>query len=212
MIKEKRMLNFKEYIIERASTLHVFDIDDTLVHSKAKVHVKDGSGKTVKMLNTSEYNTHKLPHGHHYDYHEFRSAEVFNKTSKPIKPMIRAINATQRTSSKNPHNKTVINTARADFDNRDKFLDTLRHHGISHIDKIHVHRAGNIPGNEKPAHKKLTFIRQHLDKHPYHKVKMYDDSKENLHAFLGLKKEYPNAKFHAFHVDEKGKMTRYHGE
>ena len=204
------MDTFRQFIEERASTLHVFDVDDTLVHSKAQVHVKNKEGNTVQKLSTSEYNTHKLPAGHHYDYHEFRSSDVFKNTSHPIKPMIRTINATQNTSSKNPHNKTVINTARADFDNKDRFLDTLRHHGITHIDKIHVHRAGNIPGDEKPAHKKLTFIRQHLDNHPYSKVKMYDDSHENLHAFLGLKDEYPNTKFHAFHVDEKGKMTRVH--
>ena len=205
------MDTFKQYIQEKASTLHVFDVDDTLVHSKAHVHVKNSQGKTVQKLSTSEYNTHKLPPGHHYDYHEFRSSDVFKNTSHPIKPMIRTINATQRTSSKNPHNKTVINTARADFDNKHRFLDTLKHHGIEHIDKIHVHRAGNIPGNEKPAHKKLTFIRQHLAKHPYSKVKMYDDSHENLHAFLGLKKEYPHTQFHAFHVDHTGKMTRFHG-
>ena len=201
------MINFNEFISE-TSTLHVFDVDDTLVHSNAKVHVKNSEGKTVQKLNTSEYNSHKLPPGHHYDYHEFRSASVFNH-SKPIKNMIRTINATQNTTSKNPNNKVIINTARADFDDKHKFLDTLSNHGIKHMNKIHVYRAGNISGSEKPAHKKLIFIRQHLAKHPYSHVRMYDDSRENLKAFLSLKSEYPRTKFHAYHVNSDGKMSKF---
>ena len=91
------------------------------------------------------------------------------------------------------------------------FLHTLKSHGIHHIDKIHVHRAGNVPGEGSPAHKKLTFIRQHLAKHPYTHVRMYDDSHENLHAFLGLKKEYPHVRFHAYHVGHQGKMSKFTG-
>ena len=206
------MIPFRQFLEENAhSTLHVFDIDDTLVHSTAHVHVKDRHGNTVKKLTTSEYNTHKLHPDHHYDYHEFKSADVFHRTSKPIHRMIRLINATHATGKKNPRNRTVINTARSDFDNKDKFLNTLKSHGIHHIDKIHVHRSGNLPGNQSPAHKKLVFIRKHLDSHPYTHVRMYDDSHENLHAFLGLKKEYPHIKFHAYHVGHGGKMTKFTG-
>lgn len=203
------MITFKQYLEENTkSTLHVFDVDDTLVHSNAKVHVKDAKGKTVEKLSTSEYNNHKLPAGHNYDYKEFKSSDVFKK-SHPIKKMIRTINATQSTTSKNPKNKVIINTARADFDNKDKFLNTLSQHGIKHIDKIHVHRAGNIPGNEKPAEKKLTFIKQHLANHPYSHVKMYDDSEENLNAFLGMKKQHPDVQFHAYHVHPDGTMKKH---
>ena len=200
------MKNFAQFIAEKTS-LHVFDVDDTLVHSKAMVHVKDEKGNTVQKITPSEYNTHKLEPGHQYDYHEFRSSDLFKKTSKPIGKMIKTINAAQAMASKNPKNKTIINTARADFDDKDKFLGTLKAHGIEHIDKIHVHRAGNIPGPEKPEHKKLTFIRQHMAKHSYNHVKMYDDSKPNLDAFLSLKKEYPKTRFTAYHVGDGGKMT-----
>jgi hypothetical protein len=204
---------FKQYIEEAASsTLHVFDIDDTLAHSPTTyVHVKDPSGKTVERLNTSEYNTHKLKPGHNYDFHEFKSSKVFQK-AKPIHSMIRTINGAQATTKKNPNNRVIMNTARADFDDKDKFIGHLSNMGIENMDKIHVHRAGNIPGNEKPPEKKLVYIRQYLEKHPYSHVKMYDDSKENLNAFLKLRHEYPNTKFHAFHVGEGGKMQRHEPE
>jgi len=200
------MISFREYITEN-SALHVFDVDDTLVHSDAKIHVMDKAGNTVKALTPAEFNTHKLHPDHHYDYGEFRSSAVFSK-SKPIHKMIRTINAAQSTTKKNPDNKVIINTARADLDNKDKFLKTLSSHGIKHMDKIHVHRAGNIPGGDA-AQKKLVYIRQHMDKHPYSHVRMYDDSKENLDAFLGLKREYPNTRFHAYHVSPDGTMKKH---
>ena len=201
------MIPFKEYITEN-SALHVFDVDDTLVHSDAKIHVRDKAGNTVKKLTPSEYNTHELHPDHHYDYSEFRSSKVFSH-SHPIKKMIRTINAVQATTKKNPKNKVIINTARADLDNKDKFIKTLSAHGIKDMDSIHVYRAGNIPGNEPPAQKKLVYIRQHLNKHPYSHVRMYDDSKENLDAFLGLKHEYPNTHFHAYHVSGDGTMRKH---
>lgn len=201
---------FKQFVLEEAgSTLHVFDIDDTLAHSPStKVHVKDKDGNTTETLSTSEFNTHKLAPGHNYDFSEFRSANVF-KGAKPIPNMIKTINGAQNTTQKNPKNRVVMNTARADFDDKDKFLGHLSAMGVKDMQKIHVHRAGNIPGNEKPPEKKLVYIRQHLDKHPYSHVKMYDDSKDNLNAFLNLRKEYPKTKFTALHVDEKGQMSRH---
>ena len=138
------MISFREYITEN-SALHVFDVDDTLVHSDAKIHVKDKAGNTVKKLSPSEYNTHKLHPDHQYDYSEFRSSKVFSH-SHPIKKMIRTINAVQATTNKNPKNKVIINTARADLDNKDKFIKTLSGHGIKDMDSIGVQRLTCGPG------------------------------------------------------------------
>lgn len=198
-----------EILKSRTSSLHVFDIDDTLVHSSAKIHVKNSMGDTIQKLSTSEYNSHILSKGCHYDYCEFRSADIFHRTTRPIRNMIRTINAVYETSRKNPKNKTIINTARSDFDDREKFLGTLKFHGIRDIEKIHVHRSGNLPGDEKPAEKKLVYIRKYLENHSYTHVRMYDDSYENLNAFLRLKEEYPDIFFHAYHVDHQGKMSKY---
>ena len=64
------MINFHEYLTEseRRGSLHVFDIDDTLFHTTAKIHVKNREGKTVRTLSNSEFNDHKLPAHHHYDF------------------------------------------------------------------------------------------------------------------------------------------------
>ena len=44
------------------NNLHVFDIDDTLFHTNAKVKVVDHHGKVVQKLSNSEFNDHKLLH------------------------------------------------------------------------------------------------------------------------------------------------------
>lgn len=208
------MINFKSYIKEETQehkgSLHVFDIDDTLFHTTAKIHVKDTAGKTVKTLSNSEFNDHKLQSGHHYDFAEFRSADKFAKESKPIIPMIKKVKAIHSNIvNKYPHSKIIMNTARADFDKKSKFLMTFHKHGIP-IKHIHVHRAGNETGVDSPAEAKNIVLRRHLNSHPYKKVALYDDSHNNLKHFLKLRHEYPHTQFHAFHVKPEGTIQRMH--
>lgn len=210
------MIKFAAYLQEARqrtikSSLHVFDIDDTLFHTHAKIHVKDKTGKTVQTLSNSQFNDHKLPAGHHYDFHEFRSADKFHKTSKPIHRMLNKMKAIHTNVSQHPHSRVIMNTARADFDDPAKFLDTFRKHGVP-VDQIHVHRAGNETEGSLPAEKKNIVLRRYLDKHPYGKVHMYDDSKTNLNHFLRLKHEYPNTEFHAYHAQADGSIKRHNEE
>jgi hypothetical protein len=205
------MKNFKNFITESSGGLHMFDVDDTLFHTTAQIHVKDKTGKSVQTLSNSEFNTHSLPKDHHYDFSEFRDADKFNKESKPIHPMIRKINAIQQNVNKKPGSKVILNTARADFDNKDKFLDKFRQHGID-IDNIHVERAGNIPGDEHPAEKKAQVVRNHLARQNYKHVSLYDDSTSNLNRLLKMKHEYPHVKFHAYHVQPDGSVKKHNDE
>jgi len=116
MIKKR----FKEFI--GTGTLTIFDIDETLFHTKAKVAVvKDG--RVVRMLDNQEFNTYKRKPGEEYDFREFKSAEVFRRTSTPISKMINKAKAIVKAKS-NPHSKAIIVTARADFDDKDMFLQT----------------------------------------------------------------------------------------
>ena len=202
------LLNFKQFIEEeKKGTLHVVDIDDTLFHTTAKVRVRNSKGKIVRYLSNSEFNTYKLKPGQKFDFKEFKNAKKFRNESKPITPMINKM----KKMHKNPKSKVIINTARADFDNKHEFLNTFRDHGVD-IDKIHVHRTGNDTSDDLPAYKKVKVIKTYIDKHDHKKVVMYDDSKTNLKALLNMKREYPNVKFIAFHVKPDGSMSRYNGE
>lgn len=198
----KKVNRFKEFI--GSGTLTIFDIDETLFHTKAKVAVvKDG--KVVRMLDNQEFNTYKRKPGEEYDFKEFKSAAVFRKTSIPVVKMIDKAKAIVK-AKKNPHSRAIICTARADFDNKKMFLQTFRDHGLP-IDDMHVERAGNL-GIDSSAEAKKVIFRKYLNTQNYTKSRLYDDAMSNLKAFLELKDEYPNVQFEAWFVNHDGSVKR----
>lgn len=188
-------------------SIHYFDVDKTLMHTDStKVHVLDPSGKKVASLDPQEYNHHKLPHGHSYDYSEFRSADKFDK-AKPIRKMLAKMKAIKKMGG-----KTEILTARSDFDNKDKFAKTWKKFGVDiSRGNTHVRRAGNI--GLATHHAKAKIISDAIKAHGHKEVHLYDDHKANIDAMLNLKKHHPDVTFHGHHVEHKpdGTMsiTRY---
>lgn len=198
MVKKR----FKEFI--GSGTLTIFDIDETLFHTKAKVAVvKDG--KVVRMLDNQEFNTYKRKAGEEYDFKEFKSAEVFRRTSTPIVKMIDKAKILVK-SKNNPASRAIIVTARSDFDDKKMFLQTFRDHGLP-IDQMHVERSGNL-GIDSPAEAKKVVFRKYLNTKNYTKTRLYDDAMSNLKAFLELQSEYPNIEFEAWFVKEDGSVKR----
>jgi hypothetical protein len=183
--------------------LVIFDIDDTLVHTQTKVHViKDG--QVIRSLNSHEFTHYKLQPSEEFDFGDFRDAREFFEKSKPIIPMINQLKRDIATG-----NKVVMVTARADFNDRELFLDTFRKYGVD-MSKVHVYRAGNMHIKAQTEEKKKIIIRDLLSKELYTKAIMYDDAEPNLHAFISLKDEYPHTKFYAIHVSLDGVASEYH--
>jgi hypothetical protein len=174
--------------------LSVWDIDETLFQTKAKVHVMK-NGKRIKSLSNKEYNTYKLGAGETYDFSEFKNAEIFAKTSVPIERAIDKAAKTLRAYSNQPNSKVIVLTARSDFDDPHTFLNTFEKHGLN-MSNVHVHRAGNL--GMAAAEAKRVFIKQYLDTGKFKTVSLFDDDKRNLDVFLTLKKEYPDVKFVAY--------------
>lgn len=199
------MISFAELLAEqKRKILHVFDMDETLFHypdhkTEAKIHVRNPAGEKVKSLTNVQFNNHKLEPRHSYDFSEFRSSDTFAKSSHPIRKMIKRLNNIHR---RNPH--VEILTARADMDDKNKFGEHLKKHGID-INSIHVRRAGNLDKGT-PAERKRNIVSDLIHKHGYHEVHLYDDSHDNLNHFLSLKRHHPNVKLVAHHVAHD-KMT-----
>lgn len=198
MIKQR----FRHFI--GTGTLTIFDIDETLFHTKAKVKVVKG-GKVVRELDNQEFNTYKRKPGEEYDFGNFKNAEYFRKTSTPVVKMINKAKAIVK-AKKNPHSRAIICTARADFDDKEMFLQTFRDHGID-IDRMHVERAGNL-GIDSSAEAKKVVFRKYLNTKNYVKARLYDDAMSNLKAFLDLKDEYPNIEFESWFVTHDGSVKR----
>jgi len=202
MMKEK-MKSFREFRDESKGSLNIFDIDDTLFHTTAQITVKK-AGKVVKKLTNAEYNTYRLKAGESFDYSEFKDAAKFYKESRPITRMInKAKEIVNRMN--NPLSRTIIITARANFDNRDKFLATFRKYGFP-IDKVYVERAGNMTDIDLPAEKKAVIISKYLKGGDFKKVRLFDDSMSNLRTFLRLKTQFPTVKFEAYFANPDGSV------
>lgn len=196
-------LNLDKHIDERlnrtgSNELVIFDIDDTLLHTTAKINViKDG--KVVRSLTNQEFNNYKLNPGEEFDFGEFRNAQKFEEESVPIGPMLDKLRS-DLSSGKN----VVMLTARADFDNQKAVWRTFKRHGIDINKDVHLYRAGNLPGSESPAVKKAIHVSEWLRSGEYNKVVMYDDSEKNLAVFKSLEKRFPDVDFEAHHVSEEG--------
>jgi hypothetical protein len=183
-------------------TLNVFDIDDTLFHTTAKILVlKDGN--VIKELSNQEFNTYKLEPGESFDFVQFRDSEKFYHESKPISRMLNKAHAILKNMRIN--SRVIIVTARADFNDKNLFLDTFRKHNFP-IDRVRVERAGNINDIHGIGVKKAVIIRNYLNTNIYDKVRLFDDSLENLRAFLKLKSDFPNIKFEAYFANPDGSV------
>jgi len=200
------MLTFRSFITEqtRGKGLTIFDIDETLFQTKALINVmKDGN--IVKKLTNQEYNDYKLQPGEKFDYGEFKNAKIFHDTSIPIWSMIRKAQAIIK-NAVNVGSKVIIITARANFDDKHKFLDTFRRYGID-IDKVYVERAGNLNLGSSAKNKRF-ILHKYLRSNKYERVRFFDDAMPNITMFKSLQKHYPNVSFEAYHVKHDGSIKR----
>ena len=199
------MKNFKTFLSEaEGKGLTIFDIDETMFITKAKVKVVK-NGKVIKKLDNQEFNTYKKKAGEEYDFGEFKDAKVFNRTSTPIARMINKVKAILKNATRKG-SRVIIVTARPNFDNKKIFLDTFRKQGID-IDKIYVERAGNLGGGPAADNKKVIF-KKYLDQKIYKRIRLFDDAMSNLKMFLSLQKDYPDVSFEAFLAKENGSVSR----
>jgi len=199
------MYRFSEFLTEGNKGLTIFDIDDTMFISKARVLVKNKNNTKEKPLTPQEFNSYKLAKDEYFDFGEFRSSKIFYQTATPIARMVakaKAIikNATAKGS------KVIVVTARSDMDDKDLFIKTFEAHGIP-MNNVYVERAGNMSGKNSAANKSIIF-RKYLKTDEYARVRLFDDHKENLDALLDLKREFPNVEMFAYLANKNGSVKR----
>lgn len=188
-------------------TLNVWDIDDTLGKTDARVVIKK-NGKEVKVLNPGEYNNYKLQPGEELDFSQFRSGKVFRDTFKPISNVLDRARDIVMSQSENSH--SIILTARSDFDDHKEFLQTFRDHGFP-IDHVYVERSGNLSNlkSSSPAHiNKGVILKKYLKTGKWDRVRMWDDHSANLDMMYKVAAMYPNVEAIGYLVKD-GKVSKY---
>lgn len=204
------MLKFKSFLAEASKDgggLTIFDIDNTLFKTTARVVVKK-NGKVVKKLKPHEHNTYDyISKNEKPDFTEFRDAKKFKEESKPIQKMFAKAKAILKNVLNKPESKVIIITARDDFDDRETFLDTFRQHGLD-IDNIRIERAGKIKDIQGSAIQKMIIVHNYLKAGQFKRVRLFDDSLENLKMFLHLQKDFKDIEFEAYMVKNNGSVNK----
>jgi hypothetical protein len=199
------MKKFNEFLAEKAGKgLTIFDIDDTLFVSKARVIVVNTNTGKTKALTPMEFNSYKLRKHEEYDYGEFKSAKLFYQTATPIGRMVDKAKAIIRNATAKG-SKVIIVTARANMDDKKLFVKTFESHGIPMKD-VYIERAGNMSGSS--AENKKVIFRKYLKTGEYARIRLFDDHKENLKALLDLKREFPLVDMFAYLANLKGSVKR----
>jgi hypothetical protein len=188
-------------------TLNVWDIDDTLGQTSAKVNIKK-DGKIVKSLAPGEYNNYKLGKGEELDFSQFRSGKIFRDTFKPISNVLNRAKTIVWNQTENSH--SIIITARSDFDDHKEFLETFRDHGFP-IDHVYVERSGNLAKLKpsSPAHiNKGVVIKKYLASGKWDRIRMWDDHEKNLDMLYKVAAMYPGVEAVGYLVKD-GKVSKY---
>ncbi len=191
-------------------TLSLFDIDDTLFEVKAKIIIKNAiTGEEITQITPGEYNSYEHCNEEELDFSQFICTNTFVDTSLPIKNVIDVLKKLH-SIAKISDSEVYLLTARQDFDDKEKFLEFLIKHGIEaghkNEQKVHVLRAGNIPGLDN-ASKKYQIIKELLKNNCFDSVSLYDDSISNLKAFQNIELVYPNINVEPYLIKE-GKIKK----
>jgi hypothetical protein len=188
-------------------TLNVWDIDDTLGQTSAKVNIKR-DGKVIKSLAAGEYNNYKLGKDEELDFSQFRSGKIFRDTFKPIANVLNRAKTIVWNQSENSH--SIIITARADFDDHKEFLEAFRDHGFP-IDHVYVERSGNLAKLKpsSPAHiNKGVIIKKYLASGKWDRIRMWDDHEKKLDMLFKVAAMYPEVEAVGYLVKD-GKVSKY---
>jgi len=199
-------MRLRGYLTELASEygkgITFIDIDETIFRTFAMIYVLDKETKEVKKkLNNQEFNTYKLKPDEEFQFNEFRDAELFNKTSVPIPQTIKRIKRMFQNIDKRG-SRVILLTARADFDDKSKFLDKFREVGLP-IDQMYVERVGNFQSRpeiynriiknqgqpKSTADAKAKVITDYLSTGEYRRVRLIDDDAKNIKDFVALQKK-----------------------
>lgn len=168
--------------------LHVFDLDDTLVKSKAKIGVVNRhTKKLLRFVWTSEYGSDVLAPHEEYEYSGMRDSQCFWNTAKPLVTLYKAAVIQNYLRSED---RLLVLTARPIPDNLSLFASTLWYMGL----RVPPHRllfSGDLNIDSPQRSKPLVldaYLR--LCGRSFSFISVYDDSKENLDAFRLLLKDH----------------------
>ena len=160
-----------------AKKLSVFDFDDTLVATTARVYVTHPDGKK-SILNPAEFAVYDIKDGDEFDFNEFEGPLKDPKViKKNFDLFIQVLNKSRK------GRRTVILTARA---NEIPIRDFFKQFKITGLEIVAL-------GSSNPQDK-ADWIEDQVEK-GWDDIRFMDDSAKNIAAVKKMSKKYPKVKW-----------------
>ena len=156
--------------MENTEKIILFDIDDTLIKSKAKIYVLDEQNNLVRKLTPAQYNHYKRKEGEHFNYDEFDNEEILNKAK------LTKIWKDLKNFYDNGANIGIV-TARGD---KEMLIRFFMNRGMN-INRYLVFAVGSSKSKFKGKIKdRKRQVIEHLSARGYKNFVFYDDNEDNL--------------------------------
>lgn len=195
----RHIKEYREFLNEKkpyhASKIMVFDLDDTLVITDAKIKVYDKLTGDSYSLTPEEFNEYEQQPHHDVDFDDFKSLEIM-KAGKLIEYYLKIFKEAYKLKI-----AVGIVTAR---DDREMIYKWLREHVGFRIDKdlifavndsVHGYK-GSVSERKKSAFRELIDM-------GYKDLQFYDDDTANLVLVKSLENEYTDVKISTIKANKK---------
>ena len=173
------MKTFKEYYLLKESftdNAHIFDMDDTLITTKAQIIVKDENDNIIKKLSPAEYNTYKKQPNEKFDFSEFDNPEIIHQTGEPTKYFKVIKNISDAIKQKRSNSFIYILTARGSAV-KNSIYEFLKDRGIE-VRPVEIYTIGDAQ-HKSVAELKKEVLQKIRNKH-IGNVTFYDDDEKNI--------------------------------
>jgi hypothetical protein len=195
-------------------SIHLFDLDDTLIRTEARVLVRDAQGALLRALAPAEFTVYQAAEGEVFDFREFSDLGVLSRgiIVKYTKTIIDTI------LKYGTHSEFGILTARADKKLHAPFLIRLFRSifGVRLSNELifavsdrrfsgykdRGGMAGSAPFSTlSVSQRKAMVIAQDLVGRGFNDISFYDDSRENLDSFKVMREAFPHVTYKPHFID-----------
>ena len=196
--------SYEQFILEKKrpfseTSITVWDIDDTLLISDAKIRVCNMVTGDCHELTPEEFNEYEKKQGEEFDFDQFKDIEIM-KAGKLIHYYLKIL-----ADGYKMKRAVGIVTAR---DDRDMIYTWMKEHVGFHIAKDLIY-AINDPVHKlkgTTAEKKQQAFREIIEK-GYKNIQFFDDDDANLRLVKELGNEYPDINITVYKANKKQFMN-----
>jgi len=191
--------SFNQFLNEKVrpfsqTSITVFDLDDTLVITDAKIKVCNKLTGECYSLSPEEFNEYEKHPDHELDFDDFKSLEIM-KAGKLIHYYLKILADAYKMKR-----AVGIVTAR---DDREMIYKWMKEHVGFHIAKDLIY-AINDPVHKLTgtiSEKKKEAFRQYIEM-GYQNIQFFDDDSANLKLVKELETEYPHINLSVYRADK----------